>query len=107
MRQRRLPIAVAPPAQLQVQGREAFGPRVLLLEWHLQALGAPRRTPHEGEKQRVGAPGEEYARRLETEGLGREEDAPALRLLEAARAFPTPYHLARSDNVRVAGLHGP
>src|ERR687894_2357277 len=107
MRQRRVPIAVAPPAQLQVQGREAFGPRVLLLEWHLQALGSPARAPHEGEQQRVGTPGEEYAWSLETEGLGWEGDDPALRLPEAARTFLAPYHLARGDGVRVPGLHGP
>src|ERR687893_2940618 len=107
MRQRRVPIAVAPPAQLQVQGREAFGPRVLLLEWHLQALGAPGRAPYEGEEQRVGVPGEEDARSLEPEGLEREGDDPALRLPEAARAFFAPYHLTRGDDVCVPGLHGP
>ena len=94
MRQRRLPIAVAPPAHLQVQGREAFGPRVLLLEWHLQALGArppPQRGRAAGGRARRGR-----SRVPDPRGprAGRRRSSLAL-LPEAARCLRRPLSLRR------------
>jgi hypothetical protein len=69
-------------------------------------LSASCRAPHKGEEQRVGAPGEEGAGCLGPENLGREEDAPALGLFEAARVARL-HHLAGCNDVYVARLHSP
>src|SRR5215207_822254 len=72
-------VAVPPLAELGVEGREALGPRGPLRRRYPQALSAGvARAPHEGEQQRVGAPGEERARRLGHQDLRREEDGPSL-----------------------------
>jgi len=103
----RLPVAVLPLAKLEVQGREALRPRALLCGRHFQALGASCRASDEGEEQRVGAPGEESPRRLGTEDLGQEEDAPALGFVETALIIAHSHYLARGDEVQVARLYPP
>jgi hypothetical protein len=61
VRQDSFPVAVMPLAELEVKGQQALGLRGAVRGGDLQALGASCRAPHEGEEQRVGAPGEEGA----------------------------------------------
>src|SRR5687767_654384 len=92
-----------PLAELEIQSRQALGPRGPVLGGHLQALSTSCRAPYEGEEQRVSAPGEESAGGLGPEHFGREEDGPTLGLFKTTRV----YDLAGGDEVHVACLYLP
>src|ERR687893_80235 len=108
MRKDRLSVAVSPVGKFEVQRRETLGPRGPLCDRHFQVLGSGvPRAPDEGEKHRMGSPGEEGAGGFGSEDLRREKDGPALRLFDAARVIAYPEHLAGRDDVHVTSLYSP